>query len=269
MSLTLKDISEIVQSTDNINRVKDDKARFDAYNGKIRELIKRSIQNEFQKPETVTELINRIVTINISQPIVNKRAGVYREPALRTPVDMNDADQDLIDLYSGSLRSDQKMKMANRYFKLHKHSSLEPYLDRDGIPRMRILTSQNYTPISDDPVEPERPTHFVKHLFTDTNDVKKRRFSVWSDDEFFIINGEGEVVMDEMRAVDNVEGVNPFGKIPFTYIPDSDDGNLIPISDDDLLRMQIIIPLLLTDVAFASKYNLWSVIALIGAQGTD
>ena len=57
--------------------------------------------------------------------------------------------------------------------------------------------------------------------------------------------------------------------IPFTYIAESDDGNLIPISDDDLVNMQIAIDLLLTDLAFASKYQLWSILAFIGADSEN
>jgi hypothetical protein len=265
----IKEIVEQVMETQNLSRMRDDFDRFLMYNGKIKEVIKKAIAKEFKKPETVIELERRIIPVNIMQKIINKLASVYQQPAIRNPKDKDPNDQELIDLYEESFMINQKMKFANRYFKLHKHTVLEPFLDRDGVPRLRALPSQTYTPLSDDPVQPERMTTFVKHIKTDRENPKDARFQIWTEDQFVISNGLGEVVMDDMIALNNPEGVNPFGVIPFTYISENDDGNLIPISDDDLVSMQIAIDLLLSDLAFASKYQLWSILAVVGADSEN
>lgn len=269
MGTSLKEIAESVIDVHNQQRLEADKARFLIYNGKVRDVVEQAIRKEFQKPETVSQLIQRIVPLNITQKIIQKLAGVYQQKPVRRPIDQNEADQILINLYEDSFQINQKMKFANRWFKLFKHCALEPFVDRDGIPRMRALASPMYTPFSDDPIQPERMTAFVKHIKMDTHDVHQMRLEVWTDEEFYIVDGAGNIVLEEMRALDNLEGVNPFGVIPFTYISEADDGNLIPISDDDLVNMQITINLLLTDLAFASKFQLWSIIAVRGAENQN
>jgi hypothetical protein len=266
MAFTLKETMDIVKSADNLKRIDEDFVRYKMYNGQVRDVIKAAIRKEFERVETINELEKRIIPINLMQKIINKLAAVYQQPATRKSKDKNVSDDELIVLYEESFRINQKMKFANRNFKNFKHTVLEPFLDRDGIPRIRSLPSHTYTPMSDDPVQPERLTQLVKHVRVNRTDPKRSRFQVWTDEEFFIVNGEGTVVADEMAALNNLEGVNPFGVIPFTYIAENDDGNLIPISDDDLVSMAVAIPLLLSDLSFASKYQLWSILALIGVD---
>lgn len=268
MPMTAKEIIDRVKDSENTQRVKDDFDRFKVYNGKLKDIIKKAISSEFARPETVFELSNRIVPLNITQKIINKLSMVYMESPMRAPLDKNPGDQELIDLYSDSLNVNMIGKQANRFFKLHKHTAWMPFLDRDGIPRLRALPSQSYTPISDDPKEPERPTAFVKHLNKEI-DPANQRFSIWTDDEFLIVDGKGNVQLNDMLALNNPNGENPFGKVPFVYISENDDGNLIPISDDDLITMQVAICLLLTDLAFASKYQLWSIFVIEGADGSQ
>ena len=265
---SLKEIAEQVRETENVIRIKEDQVRFEVYNGRLRDAIKEAIHKEFKLPETINELVNRIVPINITQKIVNKQAMLYMQPPQRRPVDKNPADQELLDLYSKSFKMDRKGRQSNRLFKLHKHTLWEPFLDREGIPRLRCLPSQTYTPLSFDPVQPDKPTHIVKNLIED-QDERKKRMAVWSDEEFVVIDGEGTIDVQQMQELNNPEGVNPFGVLPFTYIAENDDNMLIPISDDDLISVQIVLNILLTDVAFANKYQLWSLLVLEGMTETS
>jgi hypothetical protein len=268
MALTNKEIIEQVQSQENRQRISDDRDRFMVYNGKLKEVIQKAISREFDKPETIRQLFSRIIPVNITQKIINKLAGLYNSPPFRTPMDKNPADQDLIDLYGSEFKINRNGKLANRYFKLHKHALWQPFLDQSGIPRLRTMPSQTYTPFSDDRIQPDRPTMIVKHLVFD-GDLEKQRFEIWTDEKFLIVDGKGNIDLFRMQQLDNLDGVNPFGRLPFVYISDDTDGNLIPISDDDLISMQVVICVLLTDLAFASKYQLWSVIALKGANSNQ
>ena len=267
MALTPREAIEEVRSGSNTKRIKEDKLRFNVFQGQLRDEIIGFLRSEFLKPETIEAMSHRVVPINIVQKIINKLAMVYREAPIRMPVDGNENDQMMIDLYTNSFNLNEKMKWANRYFKLQKNTALEPFLDRNGVPRLRALPSQSFTPVSDDPIQPDRPTGIVKHVRSDASlDAKKMRFHYWTDENFWILDGEGNVVGGEMVSIDNPEGVNPFGKIPFVYIPESDDGNLIPISDDDLISMQFVICALLSDLTFASKYQAWSIYTITGAN---
>lgn len=261
--LSPKEILDAIYDRSNLDRISADHDRYNIYNGKLREVIKAAISREFQLPETVRDLHNRIIPINITQKIINKLAGVYRTSPVRKPSDLNDKDQIRIEILQEELELNRKMKSANRYFKLFKHALLEPYVTDDGSPDLRILPSHTYTPLSDSEVDPAKPTMFVKHLQFGQDRAKDRHL-VWTDEFQFLMNGKGEMIADPS----NPDGINPYGEMPFVFIKESDD-LLLPIMDDDLVSMQIAICLLLTDLAFATKFQSWGLIVLIGADGQN
>lgn len=269
MSMTDKETIEYVQSYNNRERVSEDYNRFLVFNGKVKEIVRKAISKEFELQETVDELSGRIVPINLVQKIITKLAMVYKQAPYRKPLYRDPGDQELLDLYTTVLKMNMNGKLANRFFKLHKHTVWEPFLDYEGIPRLRTIASHMYTPISEDPIQPGRPTKFVKHIYTYGSDLKKHRYQIWTDEEFKIVDGNGYVLKSEMDQLNNRDGINPYGKIPFIYIAENDDGRLIPISDDDLINMQVVINLLLTDLNFASKYQLWSLLVLKNSDGTS
>lgn len=264
MAIDLKAVSDAINNAEEQRRMDADYKRYLLYQGKLKSVIAEAIRTEFVKPETIEELMGRVIPVNITQKIVTKLAQIYNQKALREPLDGNPADQEAINLFEKSLEINLKMKTANRFFKLHKHCALEPYLNYMGIPRLRVLASHQYTLMGDDPVEPERVTTFIKHIKKD-QDKRKSRHAVYTDHEFYIVDGEGRIDLGMMDELEN-DGVNPYGKIPFTVIREIDDSRLVPISDDDLVTMQVVICLLLTDLAFASKYQAWSVLAIKGAE---
>lgn len=258
--LSPKQIADAIYTKQNLTRIAEDKERYMIYNGRVRDTIKEAIQREFFLPETVRELIGRIIPLNIMQKIVNKLATVYKQEPRREPIDGNEADLTNLDSLISVFNLNHKMMQANRYFKLTKNVIIEPYVHL-GIPKIRTLPSHTYTPLSDDLVEPENPTVFVKHISMGNQDQKEDVHVVWSETHHYTMNGVGEVIVDP----NNPDVVNIYGVIPYVYVKESDD-LIIPISDDDLMRMQIVICLLLTDLAFASKYQAWSIIALINAS---
>lgn len=262
--LDLEKIIAFVNSKENRQRVSDDYNRYIVYNGQLKELIQTAIQKEFVLPETVRDMIARIIPINITKKISDKLAAVYRESPIRYPVDEDEIDQETLDFFVEEMSFNRLMKHANRMFKLCKHVLLEPYVCAEGEPRLRVLPSHTYTPYSDDAIEPNKPTVFVKHIKIDV-ELNKTRYAVWSKDEHWIVDGQGAIVKEEMSAMNNPEGINPYGELPFIYIKDSDD-LLVPISDDDLISLQLALCILATDLAFASKFQCWSIVYLIGVE---
>jgi len=262
----IKEILTQIKSDTNLNRIKEDSDRYCIYNGKLKEIIREAIQKEFLLPETVKDMAARIIPINITQKIITKLAKVYISAPKRKSIDGNEDDQDALDFYVTEMDFNRKMNHSNNMFKLHKHVSIEPFIDSKGKPKLRILPSQTYSLFSDDKRDPTNPTVFIKHIKFDI-DLEKEIHEMWTDEDFVMVNGNGEILIDQMMALNNPEGINPYGVIPFTIIRDSDD-LLIPIMDDDLKSMQIAINLLLTDLAFATKYASWSIFYTIGV-GTE
>jgi hypothetical protein len=243
----------------------EDRARWLILNGSLRQIVQEAIQKEFKKPETVQELIERLIPINIMQKIVSKLANVYNEAPLRNPVDRNEDDNELMEDLESIMRLNQRQKEANRYFKTFKRNLQELYLDEDKHPQIRNLPRHTYEVFSHSGVSPDRIDTVFK-IINDDTDPKKQIWVVWTDTEHVVVNGEGTIITEWMIDMGNPDGVNPFGVLPFIYISESTT-SVNPVPDDDLLRMSIVIPLLLSDLAFAIKYLSWSVVYTIGAKG--
>lgn len=255
----IKEMMDLVYSTENQKRIRNDEEKYMVYNGQLREAIERAVRAEFVLPETVTELCKRIIPINIVQKIVSKLARVYVTPPKREPVEEIDQDMEALAFYEDVLNPNKKMKEANRLFKLHKHDAIEAYLTKDRVPAMRVNPSYTYTLYSDDKIEPNCPTAFIKHMKWNSNDRGEDRHLIWTDVDQVLVDGSGRIVED---------GVNEYGVIPFTIIKDS-ESFLTPIPDDDLISVQFAIALLLTDLAFASKYQAWSIFYTIGVDSKN
>ena len=252
----INEILASVYSPKNKERMESDYERYKIFNGQLKEIIRDAIYKEFQLYDTIKEMVNRIVPINITSKIIQKLAKVYSGQVLRAPENPVDADKDALEFYEEYLEIDKQMKLANRYFKLFKHVMIEPYFDRYGVPKIRVMPSFTYSLYSDDIIEPNQPTEIIKHLVMTPNDKTKDIHVITNNEEVITVTGDGIVLSSEP---------NEYGVSPYTLIKDNDE-ELLPIQDDDLISMQKCICLLLTDLSYASKYQSWSLFVLIGAK---
>lgn len=261
----LIEIADDINDVQNKEARKQDLERWLMYNGKTQDIIKESIKKEFNRPETVEELIARLVPLNIIQKIINKLAGVYVEAPLREVVDENEADLELMELYEEAASVNSRFKEANRYFKLFKRNLMEPFVDHDGVPGLRNLPRHTYEVYSFNSMRPDKPDliAIIKH---DDELRDNQVIKIWTADNHILIDGNGKVLRDKMEQMGNVDGINPYGRIPFVYINES-TYSVNPLSDDDLMRMAIAIPVVLTDLLFACKYQCWSIIYTVGDVG--
>jgi len=256
-----KKILQLVTSSENMKRIEADRERYMVYNGNLKDLVKKRISEEFLLKETIQNMIGRITPINLTAKVTDKLAQVYNEAPQRDATSGFSEDDEALEFWEDELRFDVKMKHANRLVKLHKHTLLWPFLNRDGFPGVRVLPSHTYTPISSDMFEPERPTEFVIHQNMEDPDPATHRHIYWSDEKHFTMDGQGNVIIDP----ENPDFENPFNQIPGTYLNTSLD-SVLPVSDDDLICVNLLICLLLTDMCYAFKYQAWSIIALIGIE---
>lgn len=251
-------IAEEVNSESRRARRKEDYHRFLMYNGKSKGLIYEALIKDFAK-KTVDALASRIVTLNITKKIINKLAGVYIEPPVRKVADESEADSALLNKYEDTLNINVTMKEANRYFKLTKRMLVELFLDDDGKPSSRALPSHTYEVFSFSKKTPNR-LDVVAIIQKDSMDPKDQEVDIWCDEEFYTINGKGDVLSKEE------ERINPYKKIPFFYKCENSIG-LDPIEDDDLIQMAIVIPVVLTDLLFGLKYQTFSLLYTINVKG--
>lgn len=256
----LKQIAERVNEPSRAKARVEDYKRFLLFNGSTQEIVKEAIAREYAKPETVEELSARIIPINICTKIITKLSGVYTQAPLRRVSDRSVSDTQLLEEYVEYMCLDQRMKEANRYFKLFKRNLMEIYVDDLGEPYVRNLPRHTYEVFSFSSLTPNRPDVVVK-IVMDDRDPSKQILHVWSDESHFVVNGRGTIIPSDG------DGSNPYGKLPFVYINES-SFSCDPIPDDDLMRMSIAIPVILTDICWATKYQSNSILWTIGDVGT-
>jgi hypothetical protein len=237
------------------------------YNGQLVPIIEAAIRKEFSKEDTINELMHRLLPLNIMRKIIAKTAQVYLEPAQRSVLDGNEGDLELLESYEDMALVNIKMKEANKYFKLFKKSLVELYVCELGYPKLRVLPPHTYYTFSSSSVSPEIPDNVWKVLESNI-DPSKTKYAIYTDTQFVIIDGNGNILRTEMLKLQNEQGINPFGTMPFAYVVDSSISTE-PIPEDALLRFSIVIPILLTDLAFAIKYLSWAIIYTSGVEQTN
>ena len=262
----LEFVANDINSVDKKEARKEDLHRWLMYNGKTKQIVKESIAKEFQKPETVEELISRLVPINITQKVINKLSGVYTEAPLREVVDENESDSELLEIYEDALEVDARFKEANRFFKLFKRNLMEPFVDEQGQVGLRNLPRHTYEVYSFNSVRPNKPD-LVAIIIKDDEIRENQVIKIWTNDRHILIDGNGLPLVKEMLDMGNEDGLNPYGKIPYIYINES-TYSVNPISDDDLMALAIAIPVLLTDLNFSCKFQTFSIFYTIGDVGS-
>jgi len=261
----LEMVAKDINAVHKIEARKEEYKRYLMYNGKTKEIIREALDKEFNKPETVNELIGRLVPINIVEKIINKLAGVYVEAPNRTVEDESETDTELMNDYEHYLELNQIMKQANRHLKLFKRFLIEMYIDENGWPGLRLYPRHRYEVYAHDTYRKTRPN--IVALIKKWDVIPENQIIVvWSDIGHKVINGHGQIIPEIMIKMDNVDGINPYGELPFIYQTTSID-EVDPIPDDDLLKAAIAIPVVLTDLLFAVKYQAWSILWTIGPVG--
>jgi hypothetical protein len=246
--------------------------------GQIREEVEQSLKEEMISVSAYNRAIKRIPSINIPKKTTDKLSKVYSTPPVRKT---SDKDTELVDTISKVSDIDNVMHFSNRYYNLQKMSAIEFYA-KDGKQKMRVLAGHQYLPYSDDPVDPLNMTVFIKFMGSEkiwgpafdhygrkvSNQGEPKQidvFHVYSDDEFLVLDNEGNIHLDKMTEMDRADGVNPAGVIPFVHFSHS-ALELIPYPNKTALDIAILIPKLLTDLNYAAQFMSHS---LIYTRNTD
>ena len=241
-------IVEYIQSQ--TDRLRTERKLFSIYEGGLIPYVDEILHKQLGK-RAATEALERTPPINILSKLVTKLSSLYVDPPERIPD--SKADSDLLKKYLKSMKLDSYMYDANIFFNLHKRVALEPYI-KNGKPKIRVIPAHNFLVYSDDREDPTNPTVFIKFVGTEG---KLDLYHLYTDTEFVAITSEGDVYKPDM--VNNPEGINPYGKIPFVYI-NASRYNLLPEPDDELLRMTLLVPVLYSDINFGAKYQVFSII---------
>lgn len=215
----------------------------------------------------------RIPPINVLKRITDKKSKIYNQGVLRSVVDGADSDKDLLTWYQKTMRFNQSMQTANRYFNLFKNCLIQPYLsapeheDDNYKPALRIIPSDRFIPFSDNKDEREKPTGYILVIgpSKSSNGRDCMVYMAITNKEYIYFNSEKEDLTAQYSEDDNPNGENKLGRLPFVYM-NRDEKSILPTQDSDTVSMTILIPLLLTDINFAHMFQSYSIIYTINVK---
>lgn len=243
---------------------------FDIFEGNLLGHVLKDLQATMSA-ETFKEVSTRVAPINVLKRLIEKLSKIYAKPPQRAIVDGSDADDKLLADYVQAMDMNTEMGSssgANGFFNLFKNAWIEPYLDEEtSAPKLRVIPSDRFFVYSVDSVNPTNPTHLVKIMGTYKTQagVERTLFYAYTSDEFLIFNDEMEILQDKMAATEVEDGKNPLGALPGIYINRSRH-NLMPQIDSDTLAMTKLIPILLSDLNYALKYQTFGAIYSIDCE---
>lgn len=206
-------------------------------------------------PQSYVQAKSRIVPINMLPKITDKLTNIYQTGVVREVVDGDDSDKELLSWYEEKLDINKKMNMANEMFNLCKAQNVHPYV-HEGKPYLRIILNDKFIPYSEDKVMPDKPTGMI--ILAGKYEGKDLYY-VYDEKQFLIIDSDQNIRYDLMAIYDN-DGVNPYDRLPFVYAVDSRCERLLPVQDTDVMKMVKVIPIMLTDLNFAAKFQCFSII---------
>jgi len=250
---------------------------FEIWQGQVKEYIKESLKEEIISDAAYNRAIKRIPSINIIQKTTQKLSKVYTNPPKR--LTDNTVDKEIMNSIEKHGNLNQSLDVGNNVANLHKGFYLEPFVENRKI-RFRTLAYQQFLPFSDDSINPLNMTVLIKLLGKDQKIVAEQKYdelgnktkgvedtirevdlySLTSDDEFMIIDSDGDIRLDKMQSTYGTTSTkNKFGVIPGRYFNTS-SFNLVPFPNQAGYDISILIPKLLTDLNFAAQYMSHSII---------
>ncbi len=254
---------------------------FQIYNGDILTSLKQKIKANTQSPQTLQQLLGRISSVNILTQTINKTSRIYDTSPVREALE--DSDVELLTGLAKSMDASQAFDSTCTQLSLTKHTALEIYTDENQ-PALRNLPSHTFTVWSDDPVAPNNPTVFIKfgpsesvasnkQFNRDGSKVSKsdqyvdrvQLYFAYSKDEIVVFDSSGSIREDKMEELGLEGSENPLGFCPFVYL-NEDEYNLLPVPARDDIEITTLVPMLMTELNLAIKYQAYSIIAVTGAK---
>jgi len=207
----------------------------------------------------------RTAPINVFRKIVDKQTKIYDNPVIRTVENGIDSDEKLVQWYEDQLCLNRKMGKNNENYNAYLYGLLHIGLtdpkpgERIQKPFIRSIPNHQFLIMNTSRTDPTEPDVIItcqgKRSTADGKD--EYIYYVYTDEQFVIINGGGDI-LDDLMYQNEMEGDNPYGVTPFAYANASQDCAMPSIQTDNK-DMALLIPLLLTDLNYAVKFQSFSV----------
>jgi hypothetical protein len=233
---------------------------YEIYNGSLKKFVEK-ILTETLSEQYLQPAKSRMVLINILERYVDKVSCAYENPPMRKCAPGFEQYQEVIDYYIKVFNMNVKGQVAEKYSHLMKGYAWEPFIDstkEPGEPKLRVIPFDRFLPYSDNQLDPSEETLFISFMGTrkSINGKNQRLFYTYTKDEFDAFTEDGE---SYLPALEENQGVNPYGVIPQTYGRRSEN-ELLPFQDTDILSIAKLIPVFLSDLSMAFMYQCFTII---------
>jgi hypothetical protein len=286
-----RSIIEEITSDENKARKAESLKRFEIYRERQEKYLVEKLEREFSR-KTVSNM-RRISSINLTKRITDEIASIYNQCPYRVfDEKLSDNEKEQIDNLYKYGKVDNRLKLANRYFKLFDQCALQ-VIPRKGIIQLKVLAPHNYdvVPDADDPEQPyayvlssvdkydyfqnvvtdanlANPSSDARSFFNsdginqqigDPEDYKDQvmRYIVWTDDIHFVMDSKGNFISEVMP--------NPIGKMPFIDIADEKDMEFFVRKGNGIVDFSLDYSVLLSDIATINRLQGYSQ-AVISAE---
>lgn len=251
-----------------------------AYNEKIQEILDGAIQGLLEARmkedlgvKSFLSASTRKSPINVFRKIIDKLTRIYDQPILRTVENGTDSDIELMQWYERKLNLNRKLSKNNFKFNAFYYALLQIGLKdrplsagedaRIRQPFIRTVPNHQFLVMNASRVDNASPDVII--LCMDkrklANGTEQQVYYVYTDMQFVIMDQNGDIIPDLMEE-NELDGFNPYQVTPFAYSNDSDDAAM-PAVQTDNLDLALLIPLLLTDLNYAVKFQAFSVFVAI------
>lgn len=261
--MTIKNkIKEILQQwNDNAAYRQFNSDLLNMYEGEIEKYIDKAVKARLSA-QSYEQAKTELSPLNILPKIVDKLSTAYSTPPLREVVDGTETDKQIVEWYTEILDIESIMVKADVFFNMFRCALIMPYFSKYGIPKCRVVPNDRFMVMSDDTEDSTNPTAIM--LLVNSNGNDKHTFLVYTDEEIVYFDQDGNILAQE----ENPSDINPIGKLPFIYINRSAN-LLIPKKAEDLYRMSILIPVILSDLMTVIKFQSFSIMYGIDLEAKE
>lgn len=232
----MKDVFSEIEGYENRVRKYLAYKQLDVYSGNQDKYIYQRISQLYGKD--ACNQIQAITSINLATRIVNTEASIYKYPPTRVFANATEQMQAQIDQHYKFMQSDEKLKTANRYFRLGNQCAVQ-VLPKNGGLKTRVLYTHQYdvVPMASDPDAAEvyiiplqasktdrqdfvNVSDNINQTIADKNDadLAKNKYIIWTAQYNFMCNGLGQFLdpaTQQPRQPTAEEIINPIGRLPF------------------------------------------------------
>lgn len=207
----------------------------------------------------------RQAPINVFRKIVDKLTKIYDNPVIRTVEGGTEQDEKLLAWYEDILKVNRKFGKNNENYNAYLYGLLQIGLTdpKPGsftrTPFVRSVPNHQFLIYNTSRTDPTTPDVIIVCMGQkkDSKGQVQYLYYVYSDSQFIIMDQSGDILSDLM-ANQELDGINPYGVTPFAYANGSQDC-VMPSIQTDNKDMTLLIPLLLTDLNYAVKFQAFSV----------